>query len=215
MYNSVRWTFSVEWKIFPSLSPMDGTTPAPREEAALPRSSSELHPACESVSDHSHATDEQPQTVPVPLTTEPAEEDLEAKREEVAAAAAAEPPWSVFPSKEKAFVIIVGSFAALISPLSSSIYLPALNSLAHDMDVSVSLINLTITTYLVCIPMFLTLVIVNKVLIRIVGRSSRDWHRLLLGAFPMVMAGVLHTLWPSLSTSEPTSDLRSRAAIRL
>lgn len=165
MYNSARWAFSVEWKIFPSLSPMDGTTPAPRDEAALPRSSSELHPAYESVSDHSHATDEQPQTVPVPLTTEPAEEDLEAKREE--AAAAAEAPWSVFPSKEKAFVIIVGSFAALISPLSSSIYLPALNSLAHDMDVSVSLINLTITTYLVCLPVYLAFVLVREVLIRI------------------------------------------------
>ena len=147
---------------------MDGTAPAPREEAALPRSSSELHPACESVSDHDHATDEQPQTVPVPLTTEPAEEDLEAEREQAAAAAAAaEAPWSVFPSKEKAFVIIVGSFAALISPLSSSIYLPALNSLAHDMGVSVSLINLTITTYLVCLPVYLAFVIVRKLLIRI------------------------------------------------
>ncbi len=103
--------------------------------------------------------------MPVRLTTEPAEEDLEAKREE---AAAAEAPWSVFPSKEKAFVIIVGSFAALISPLSSSIYLPALNSLAHDMDVSISLINLTITTYLVCLPISLAFVIVRKVLIRIV-----------------------------------------------
>jgi hypothetical protein len=29
------------------------------------------------------------------------------------------------------------------------VYLPALNSLARDMNVSVSLINLTITTYLV------------------------------------------------------------------
>lgn len=150
---------------------MNGTTSAPREEAALPRPSSELHPACDSVSDHGHATDEQPQNVPVPLTTEPAEGDLEAKREEAAAAAAAEaePPWSVFPSKEKAFVIIVGSFAGLISPLSSSIYLPALNSLAHDMDVSVSLINLTITTYLVCLPISLTFVIVRKVLICIAG----------------------------------------------
>ncbi|KAJ5691763.1 hypothetical protein N7462_001186 [Penicillium macrosclerotiorum] len=58
-------------------------------------------------------------------------------------------PYSVLPPGEKAFVIVVGSFAALISPLSSSIYLPALNSLARDMDVSVSLINLTITTYLI------------------------------------------------------------------
>lgn len=58
-------------------------------------------------------------------------------------------PYSVLPSGEKAFVIVAGSFAALISPLSSSIYLPALNSIARDMNVSVSMINLTITTYLV------------------------------------------------------------------
>jgi len=61
-------------------------------------------------------------------------------------------PYSVLPVGEKALVIIVGSFAALISPLSSSIYLPAMTSIAQEMDVSVSLINLTITTYLVRIP---------------------------------------------------------------
>jgi hypothetical protein len=59
------------------------------------------------------------------------------------------PVHSILPNGEKTFVIMAGSFAALISPLSSSIYLPALESLAGDMDVSVSLINLTITTYLV------------------------------------------------------------------
>lgn len=59
-------------------------------------------------------------------------------------------PYSVFSGGQRALVIVIGSFAALISPLSSSIYLPALDSLAYDMDVSVSLINLTITTYLVC-----------------------------------------------------------------
>lgn len=64
-------------------------------------------------------------------------------------AAVADAPYSVLPAGEKIFVIIAGSFAALISPLSSSVYLPALDSLARDMDVSVSLINLTITTYLV------------------------------------------------------------------
>ncbi|CAG8291862.1 unnamed protein product [Penicillium salamii] len=59
------------------------------------------------------------------------------------------PVYSVLPNGEKTFVIMAGSFAALISPLSSSIYLPALDSLARDMDVSVALINLTITTYLI------------------------------------------------------------------
>lgn len=66
-------------------------------------------------------------------------------------AVVADTPYSVMPTGEKIFVIIAGSFAALISPLSSSVYLPALDSLARDMDVSVSLINLTLTTYLVCL----------------------------------------------------------------
>ena len=64
-------------------------------------------------------------------------------------AVASDAPYSVLPRGEKAFVIMAGSFAALISPLSSSIYLPVLTSLAHDMEVSISSINLTITTYLV------------------------------------------------------------------
>lgn len=68
---------------------------------------------------------------------------------EKGAPAAVDAPYSVLPPGEKIFVILAGSFASLISPLSSSVYLPALNSLARDMDVSVSLINLTITTYLV------------------------------------------------------------------
>ncbi|KAJ5910691.1 hypothetical protein N7504_005334, partial [Penicillium tannophilum] len=58
-------------------------------------------------------------------------------------------PYSVLPAGEKTLVIIAGSFAALISPLSSSIYLPAMTSIAQEMNVSVSLINLTITTYLI------------------------------------------------------------------
>jgi hypothetical protein len=59
------------------------------------------------------------------------------------------PRYSILSNGEKAFVTAAGSFATLISPLSSSIYLPALDSLSRDMNVSVSLIYLTITTYLV------------------------------------------------------------------
>jgi hypothetical protein len=58
-------------------------------------------------------------------------------------------PYSVLPPGEHGFVIVAGSFEALISSLSSSIYLLALDSLARHMNVFVSWINLTITTYLV------------------------------------------------------------------
>lgn len=61
-----------------------------------------------------------------------------------------EPPHTILTEKEKIFTIIMASFAAFISPVSSSIYYPALNSLAHDLNVTVSTMNLTITVYMVC-----------------------------------------------------------------
>ncbi|KAI2464900.1 MFS general substrate transporter [Annulohypoxylon bovei var. microspora] len=60
-----------------------------------------------------------------------------------------EPPYSVFTHREKAIMIVTVSFTAMISPLSSAIYLPALPTLAQDLNVSASLINLTVTTYLI------------------------------------------------------------------
>ena len=61
-----------------------------------------------------------------------------------------EPPFSVFSIREKRFIVIIASLAALFSPLSANIYYPALNTLSTDLHVSLSKINLTITTYLVC-----------------------------------------------------------------
>lgn len=58
-------------------------------------------------------------------------------------------PYCILPECEKIFIILLVSFAAIISPISSSIYFPALNNIAKDLNVSISLINITITTYLV------------------------------------------------------------------
>jgi len=60
-----------------------------------------------------------------------------------------EPPYTILTEKQKIFTIIMASFAAFISPVSSSIYYPALNSLSRDLHVSVSKINLSITVYMV------------------------------------------------------------------
>lgn len=59
------------------------------------------------------------------------------------------PPYTTFSEKDKIFTVIIASFAALISPISASIYYPALNPLAADLHVQVSTINLTITVYMV------------------------------------------------------------------
>ncbi len=57
--------------------------------------------------------------------------------------------YTILRNKEKIFTIILASFAAFISPVSSSIYLPALNALAKDLKVTSSTINITITVYIV------------------------------------------------------------------
>jgi hypothetical protein len=59
--------------------------------------------------------------------------------------------YSIFSLNEKRFVVLLASVAALFSPLSATVYFPALNTLANDLDVSDTLINLTITTYMVSI----------------------------------------------------------------
>ncbi|KAL4966064.1 putative MFS transporter [Aspergillus stella-maris] len=60
-----------------------------------------------------------------------------------------EAPYCILPEKEKVFLMLLCSFAAIISPISSSIYFPAIGTLAEDLHVSVSDINLTVTMYLI------------------------------------------------------------------
>ena len=55
--------------------------------------------------------------------------------------------FSVYTARQKKVILIGGSFAAFFSPVSSNIYFPALNTIAKDLHVSLSQINLTVTTY--------------------------------------------------------------------
>lgn len=59
------------------------------------------------------------------------------------------PPYSVFTTAEKKWISNTASFGAMFSTLSSYIYFPALVPMANDLGVSVSLINLTVTSYLI------------------------------------------------------------------
>lgn len=58
-----------------------------------------------------------------------------------------EPVYSVIPRRQKIIIILVVATSGLLSPLTGSIYLPAMNSIASDLKVKPSLINLSITTY--------------------------------------------------------------------
>lgn len=57
--------------------------------------------------------------------------------------------YSVFTVNQKRAMIATGSLASFFSPLSSSIYFPALDTIARKLDVSITRIDLTVTTYLV------------------------------------------------------------------
>ncbi|KAI4253610.1 MAG: hypothetical protein L6R42_007518, partial [Xanthoria sp. 1 TBL-2021] len=61
-----------------------------------------------------------------------------------------EAQYSVFNKPEKRWIIFLIAMAGFFSPLSANIYFPAINYLAHDLSVSLELINLTITAYLIC-----------------------------------------------------------------
>lgn len=82
-------------------------------------------------------------------TTNHSNVDAEKTVGTVLADADSEPPFSIFTLTEKKLIVLTISFIGLVSPLSASIYFPAINTLAKDLHVSTSDINLTVTTYLV------------------------------------------------------------------
>ncbi|KAM3065309.1 hypothetical protein ACMFMG_004307 [Clarireedia jacksonii] len=58
-------------------------------------------------------------------------------------------PYTVFSKGKVRFIIAMAAFAGSISPLSATIYFPALNVLSRDLHVSSADINLTLTTYMI------------------------------------------------------------------
>ena len=63
-----------------------------------------------------------------------------------------EKPYTDWSHHEKRFIIFIASGAALFSPLSANIYYPIFNVLAEVLDVSNTLINVTVSTYMVRQP---------------------------------------------------------------
>ncbi|RJE17985.1 Sugar and other transporter [Aspergillus sclerotialis] len=69
-----------------------------------------------------------------------------------------ETAYSVFTENQKRFIVFIASWAGFFSPVSSQIYFPALNTLAQNLNVTNSLINLTLTSYMIfqgLSPMFI------------------------------------------------------------
>lgn len=63
-----------------------------------------------------------------------------------------EAPFSVFSRAQKVFIVLIAAITTMIPPLTASIYYPVITTLADELHVSLTDINLTITTYLVRIP---------------------------------------------------------------
>jgi hypothetical protein len=58
--------------------------------------------------------------------------------------------YSSFTTWEKRFIVFTATIAATFSPFTAQIYFPALNTIAKDLHVTNSKVNLTVTTYMVC-----------------------------------------------------------------
>lgn len=59
------------------------------------------------------------------------------------------PPFSAFTKWQKLWISLATAFAAMFSTMSSYLYLPALLPISKELNVSILLINLTVTSYLV------------------------------------------------------------------
>ena len=92
----------------------------------------DVAPAAETTGDEKQST----------LAVEPASEKTNQQ-------AAAEKDYSTWSIQQKRFLVFMASGAAFFSPLAANIYYPVFNVLAKDFHVSNTLINLTVTTYMV------------------------------------------------------------------
>ncbi|KAF2637483.1 MFS general substrate transporter [Massarina eburnea CBS 473.64] len=77
--------------------------------------------------------------------SEHSDEDLEA----VTTIQSNSPPYSVLSKRKKIFIVFLAAWGGFFSPLSANIYFPALTTLSKDYNVSSTLMNLTLTSYMI------------------------------------------------------------------
>lgn len=61
-----------------------------------------------------------------------------------------EEAYSSFSKSSKAWITLLVAMSGFFSPLSANIYFPAITYISQDLHVSLELVNLTITAYLIC-----------------------------------------------------------------
>jgi hypothetical protein len=113
-----------------------------------------------------------------------------------------EAPFSTFTHTQKKLIVLTISFIGLLSPLSASIYFPAINTLAKDLHVSTTDINLTVTTYLVSCCLSQSNI---DLILTLYGRFSKLLVQHCLATYPtlraddqLISAVLLSRSWPIL-----------------
>lgn len=94
---------------------------------------------------HPVREDDNPSGVPVPNESSPPNSSDPESLHPVSSG----PAYSVFSKPTKRWIIAMAACAGFVSPMTANIYFPALNPIAADLGVSVNLINLTLTTYMI------------------------------------------------------------------
>lgn len=85
-----------------------------------------------------------------PSASEPTQNDIEAQTSTLAISSTkSQKPYTAFSGSAKWFIVVMTSLASFFSPLSGQIYFPVLPILAHTYNLSSSLINVSITTYMI------------------------------------------------------------------
>ena len=118
------------------------------------------------------------------------------------------PPYTIFGPRAKMFIVLSVSVSSLISPFGATTFYPALNVLAHQLHVTPTLMNLSLTTYMVSRPLYrirvkekagLTLIRLHKLL-----------HLRSLLALPTLVDADYRSSYASLSILPPISAWRFR-----
>lgn len=82
--------------------------------------------------------------------SEPTQDDIEAQNSALTISrTVSKKPYTAFSSRAKWFIVIMTSMASFFSPLSGQIYFPVLPILADTYHLSSSLINVSVTTYMI------------------------------------------------------------------
>ncbi|RFU34076.1 hypothetical protein B7463_g2328, partial [Scytalidium lignicola] len=115
--------------------------PSTKPQRAISRTSSSSHDHSPNASSNTSIKDDSKDT-PQHTSEEPL--DLEQL-----APVSTRPLYSVFTPWQKRVIIIMVTWGSFISPTSANIYFPALNPLAEHLNVSHTLINLTLTSYMI------------------------------------------------------------------